>query len=142
MAEGSDTGPGGLVVPLLGDFEIRQRTIATDVMTITGVSGAAGDYIVCQDSSGTEAFVVGTAGITIAGTLTVDGGATITGALTQTGVATFAAKPVLNAAVATTAITTGMTTGEIFFVDPGTGGRDFTVAVNDGSFWRVLMTDN
>ncbi len=62
MAEGSDTAPGGLGVPLYGDFEIIQRTAATDVATITGASGQAGDFIVCQDSSGTEKFVVDSGG--------------------------------------------------------------------------------
>ncbi len=141
MAEGSDTAPGGLGVPLNGDFEIRQRSTTLDCMTITGIASGTGDYIVCQDSSGTEAFVVATGGITIAGTQTVDGAATITGALTQTGVASFAAKPVLNSAVATTAVTTAMTTGEIFFYDAA-NIRQFAVAQNDGTAWRVAMTNN
>lgn len=134
MAEGKDTYMG-LGVPLYGDFEIKQRSSTLDTMTITGASGATGDYIVCQDSSGTEVFVVGTAGITVAAV-------TIAGALTQTGVATFAAKPVLDFAIPTTDVTTGMTTGEIFFYDAGTGGRVFAVAQNDGTTWRALMTDN
>ncbi len=68
MAEGSDTAPGGLGVPLNGDFEIRQRTAATDVITITGASGQTGDFIVCQNSSGTEQFVVNAGGsLTAAG---------------------------------------------------------------------------
>ena len=62
MAEGKDSFKG-LAVPLFGDFEIRQRTAATDVMTITGASSAQrGDFIVCQDSSGNEKFTVGWAG--------------------------------------------------------------------------------
>lgn len=129
MAEGSDTSPGGLGVPLNGDFEIRQRSTTLDCMTITGVSSGTGDYIVCQDSSGTETFVVATGGVTVAGTLT------------QTGVASFAAQPVLNAAIATTAVTTGLTTGEIFFYDAA-NVRQFAVAQNDGTAWRVAMTNN
>jgi uncharacterized Zn-binding protein involved in type VI secretion len=130
MAEGSDAAPGGLGVPLYGDFEIKQRTAATDVMTITGAASQTGDYIVCQNSSGTEEFIVAASGnVTVAGTLGV------------TGVATFTAKPILNAAVATTAVTTGMTANEIFFYDAA-NVRQFAVAVNDGSFWRVAMTNN
>lgn len=138
MAEGSDSYKG-LCVPLLGDFEIKQKSSTLDAMTITGASGGSGDYIVCQSYSGTEAFVVGTAGATVAGT------ATITGALTQTGVATFAEKPILNAAVASTVVTTGMTTGEIFFYDKTSNTqthRVFAVARNDGSAWRLNMTNN
>ena len=45
MAEGSDSFKG-LGVPLFGDFEIKQRTAATDIMTITGASGQTGDFIV------------------------------------------------------------------------------------------------
>jgi hypothetical protein len=62
MAEGTDTAPGGLGVPLYGDFEIKQRTAATDIATLTGASGQAGDFLVCQNSSGTEKFVVGSDG--------------------------------------------------------------------------------
>jgi len=62
MAEGSDSAPGGLGVPLYGDFEIKQRTAATDIMSISGAAGQAGDFIVCQNSAGTEKFVVGSDG--------------------------------------------------------------------------------
>ena len=62
MTEGTDTAPGGLGVPLYGDFEIKQRTAATDIMSITGASGQTGDFIVCQNSSGTEKFHVGSDG--------------------------------------------------------------------------------
>ncbi len=133
MPEGKDTAPGGLGVPLLGDFEIKHRSSTLDTMTIPGASGATGEYIVCQNNSGTEAFVVGVNGVTNAGTLAV------------TGVATFAKKPVLNAAVASTIVTTGMTTGEIFFYDKtsNTGtARTFAVAANDGTAWRVALTNN
>jgi hypothetical protein len=61
MAEGKDSFKG-LAVPLFGDFEIKQRTAATDVMTISGASGQRGDFIVCQNSSGAEKFTVGWAG--------------------------------------------------------------------------------
>jgi len=66
MAVGTDTAPGGLGVPLNGDFEIKQRTAATDIATITGAASQAGDYIVCRNSSGTEAFVVTVGGSIVA----------------------------------------------------------------------------
>ena len=61
MAEGSDSFKG-LAVPLFGDFEIKQRTAATDVMTITGAASQTGDFIVCQNSSGTEKLTISHAG--------------------------------------------------------------------------------
>lgn len=68
MAVGTDTAPGGLGVPLNGDFEIKQRTAATDIATITGAATQSGDYLVCRNSAGTEAFVVNVGGsITAAG---------------------------------------------------------------------------
>ncbi len=57
MAKGSDSFKG-LGVPLFGDFELKQRTAATDVVTITGASGQTGDFIVCAASDGTEKFIV------------------------------------------------------------------------------------
>jgi len=57
MAEGSDSWKG-LGVPLFGDFESVQRTAATDHVTLTGASGQTGDFLVCQNSSGTEQLVV------------------------------------------------------------------------------------
>lgn len=129
MAEGSDTYKG-LAVPLFGDFEIKQRTAATDIMTISGASGQAGDFIVCQDSSGTEKFVVDASGnVTAAGTLAL------------TGVATLADFPVINGTVATTAPTTGLTTGEFFWYDAA-NVRQLAVADGAGTLWRVAMTNN
>jgi hypothetical protein len=86
MATGSDTYKG-LAVPLFGDFQIKQRTAATDIMTITGASGQSGDFIVCENSSGTELFYVDSSGnIVSAGTsLTLATGSKIAfGALVTT----------------------------------------------------------
>ena len=88
MAEGSDTYMG-LAVPLFGDFEIKQRTAATDIATITGASGQTGDFIVAQNSAGTEKFVVDK-----------DGGVTLA--------------QYLNFTKLTTAPTTGLTEGDVF----------------------------
>lgn len=100
MAEGSDTYKG-LAVPLFGDFEIKQRTAATDIMTITAASGASGDFIVCQTVGGGEVFVVDASG-----NLTVAGTAAFTGNLTFSGYANLVQK--------TTAPTTALTKGDVF----------------------------
>ena len=47
----------GLYVPLYGNFTIKARVGATDIMTIEG-AGSTGDYIVCRTSAAAEAFVV------------------------------------------------------------------------------------
>lgn len=57
MAVGKDTY-ASLAVPLNGDFEMKQRTAATDVMTMTGASGQTGDFIVARNSSNVEQFYV------------------------------------------------------------------------------------
>jgi hypothetical protein len=58
MATGTDTAPGGLGVPLYGDSEIKQRTAATDILTITGASGQTGDFFVCRVDGDTEVMSV------------------------------------------------------------------------------------
>src|SRR3990167_2349228 len=57
MAAGTDTHLG-LAVPLYGDSKIVQRTAATDILTIEGADGQAGDFLVLRDSTETERFVV------------------------------------------------------------------------------------
>ena len=52
----------GLAVPLSGESEIKQVTAANDVLTLTRVSGGAGDMLVIQDNDGTETFVISSAG--------------------------------------------------------------------------------
>lgn len=56
MATGTDS-LRGLYVPLNGNFTIKARVAATDIMTIEG-AGSTGDYIVCRTSAAVEAFVV------------------------------------------------------------------------------------
>lgn len=126
MAEGSDTYKG-LAVPLFGDFEIKGRTAATDIMTITAASGATGDFIVCQTVGGGELFVVDNTGaLTAAAGLTVtSGGLTVTaGGLTVTAgdIQATAGDVILKtktnylrfSAGITTAPTTGLTKGDVF----------------------------
>ena len=73
----------GLAVPINGEFEIRQVTLGTDIMTIRGVGSQSGDFIVCRNSSLTEKFVVDVDGnIATAGTnITFSGGVTSSPAL-------------------------------------------------------------
>lgn len=81
----------GLYVPLYGNFTIKARVGATDIMTIEG-AGSTGDFIVCRDSAGTEVFVVEddgsiatptvTCSLTVTKSLTVGADASTTCALT------------------------------------------------------------
>jgi hypothetical protein len=131
MATGSDTYKG-LAVPLLGDFQIRQRTAATDVMTITGASSQSGDFIVCESSTGTEYFVVNSSGV-----IDFQGATMTTGQLDLSG----GGELVLQFEVATTAPSTGMTTGALFVYTAGNIAY-LGVPANDGTLWKVAMTDN
>ena len=62
MAEGTKSYEG-LAVPLFGESEIEQQTAATDILTITGATSQSGDFIVLQDASGNEKFVVSSSGL-------------------------------------------------------------------------------
>ena len=62
MAEGNETYKG-LAVPLFGESEITQQTAASDIVTLTGAASQTGDFIVCQNSTGAEVFVVDVSGI-------------------------------------------------------------------------------
>jgi hypothetical protein len=57
MAEGNSTYMG-LGVPLNGEVEITQKTLGNDIVTLTGVASQTGDFLVCQNSSGTEKLVL------------------------------------------------------------------------------------
>lgn len=52
----------GLGVPILGESEITQQTAATDILTLTGAASMTGDFLVMQNSTGTELFVVSSSG--------------------------------------------------------------------------------
>jgi hypothetical protein len=56
MAEGSETYDG-LAVPLFGESEIQQQTVANDIITLTGGASQTGDFMVMQNSTGAELFV-------------------------------------------------------------------------------------
>ena len=57
MAEGTGTFMG-LAVPLLGESEIKQQTVANDILTLTGGTSMTGDFVVLQDVSGNELFYI------------------------------------------------------------------------------------
>ena len=46
---------------LNGEFEVVQKTAATDIMTLTGASGQSGDFLVCN-ANGTEVLTIDVSG--------------------------------------------------------------------------------
>jgi len=84
MAEGTSAYMG-LAVGLSGEHEITQTTAATDIFTLTGATSQAGDFLVCQNSTGGENFVISAEG-GITATLSSSGtGAAVHVLLTATG---------------------------------------------------------
>lgn len=57
MTEGNSTYMG-MAAPLNGEYEQKQINVASDMVTLTGKSGQTGDFLVAQDNSGTENFVI------------------------------------------------------------------------------------
>jgi hypothetical protein len=57
MAEGNSSYRG-LAVPLAGESEIKQLTAATDIITLTAITAATGDFLVCQTAGGGELAVI------------------------------------------------------------------------------------
>jgi hypothetical protein len=53
MAEGS-SAYNGLAVGLYGEHEITQVDASLDMLTLTSVSGNTADFLICQNSEGTE----------------------------------------------------------------------------------------
>ena len=117
MATGKDSYKG-LAVPLFGDFEIKQRTAATDIVTIAGASGQSGDFIVAQVDGDTEVFVVEDSGKIVS-----------------------ADWPVFAGTVASTKPASGMTTGQVFFY-AAANVYQLARAASATTLWRVAMTHN
>ena len=92
MTEGTSTFMG-LAPALLGESEIIQQTAATDILSITGAASQSGDFIVAQNSTGTELFVVSSSGL-----VTAKG-------LNLSGVSTFAAGTVIDLTISSTVST-------------------------------------
>ena len=87
MAEGTSTFEG-LAVPLFGEYEQTQQTIANDMVTLTGKASMSGDFLVCQNSTGTELFILNKDG-DIEATDIVASGDVQSATLTCTGIGTF-----------------------------------------------------
>jgi hypothetical protein len=108
MATGSKVGFQDNV-PLHGEFNIVQETATTDVMTITLASSGSGDFIVCENSAGTELFVVNSAGAAkLAGETTFSSWPVVKG-----GTITIASN-----ATSASATATGLTTAYSVLVNP------------------------
>lgn len=63
MTVGNKTYMGN-AMPIYGEAEIVQETLATDILTITGATSQSGDFLVCRNSSGTEKFSIASTGAT------------------------------------------------------------------------------
>ena len=122
MTVGKDSWKG-LGVPLHGDFEITQKTAATDMMTLTGASGQAGDFIVCRNSSGTELFVVDSSGNINLSSGSID---------------VSAGNLIIQLEQFTTAPSTGLTTGQLFSYTAG-NAHYLGLATAAGTLVEVLL---
>ena len=120
MAEGNSTYKG-LAVPLNGESEIVQQTAANDIITLTGATSQSGDFLVCQNSSGTELFVID-----------------------SNGYPTIPGRMALGSAI-TTAPTTGLTKGDlILFWEANTApvlGVCVSTATNDIKYISPFDTE-
>lgn len=105
MAEGNSTFMG-LAMPLFGESELTQTTTSKDIVTITGVASQTGDFLVCQNSSGTETHVID-----------VDGNATIARRITKMGLGTVALAALASNGTASVALT-GITTDCVAMIFP------------------------
>ena len=105
MAEGTTTYDG-LAVPLSGESEITQTTLGTDILTLTGVASQTGDFLVCQNSAGTEVFVVD-----VNGALTV--GSSVTGTQQTLTISATTMVAGLNVVVSSTGALAALGTAEV-----------------------------
>ena len=106
MATGTNSWKG-LAVPLNGESNIEQITAANDIFTLTGASSQTGDFIVAENSSGTEVFYVD-----------VSGNIVTTGSITATGAV---ATPKVSLGSVYTTAPSSLTKGDVFVVFPGAG---------------------
>ena len=114
MAEGTSSYMG-LAVALLGESEVQGQTAATDILTITGSSGHTGDFLVCQDSSGSELAVIDISG-NVTGTSLDVTGQVEAASLAVTGIAT--ADIPLGQAGVTTYSVAGLTASDVVVISP------------------------
>ena len=159
MAEGTSTFMG-LAPALLGESEIIQQTAATDIVTITGAASQTGDFIVCQNSSGAEVFVVSSSGGITARTYTLAAGlssttaaygisvsVTSTGALAQGSVGSaflvsMSSKAVLNAAYGYQSPDSAVGTAVTFCMVNGSKAPSYFISVGATAPGVGAATDN
>ena len=135
MSEGVMTYEG-MAPPLFGEYEQKQQTAATDIVTLTGASSQSGDFLVLQDSSGTEKVWINADGcifsrgstVTATAYLGLDARGAVDAAATGTWFATVGAR--LTSALATGAGTQQYALyGAIYDTGIDTGGRMHTLGL-------------
>lgn len=120
MSEG-DKVYKGLAIPIAGPFEAKNTSTTLDHATLTAVSGASGDFIVCQTAGGGEVFVITDAGnVEVAGQLDVRAAAILSGSAGE--YLRFSSMP-------TTAPTTGLTKGD-FFICAGNTNMQLALCID------------
>jgi len=118
MAEGTKTYMG-LAVPIYGESEIQQQVAATDILSITGATSQSGDFIVCQDGSGNEKFVVSSSGL-----ITSAVGITASGIITASALSsTTVSAGVVVSVTSTGAIAAGATLANGVLVQPSSKAK-------------------
>ena len=105
----------GLGLPRLGEYQQVQQTIGNDMATLTGKASMSGDFIVCENSSGTELFIVNVDG-DIESTDIVASGDVQSATLTCTGIGSFDLTA-QNVGTATFAVS-GLTTDDVVVLSP------------------------
>ena len=114
MAEGNKTFEG-LAVPLLGESEIIAQTAANDILTFTGATSHTGDFLVCQNSSGTELAVIDISGNITGASLDITGQVEVA-SLAVTGIGTFNLTA-QNIGTATFSVS-GLATADVVVISP------------------------
>jgi NADPH-dependent curcumin reductase CurA len=114
MATGEDTFEG-LGLPRLGSYQQEQQAVADDMVTLTGKASMSGDFIVCENSAGTELFIVNVDG-DIEATDLVASGDVQSATLTCTGIGTFQ-MTTQTAGTAEFAVA-GLTTNDVVVLSP------------------------
>ena len=94
----------GLAVPLFGESQIEQQTLGNDILTLTGAASQTGDFLVCENSAGTEKFWVDK-----------DGGVSMGGKIEKMVIGSIALASLASNASATVALS-GITTGHVVMI--------------------------
>jgi len=114
MAEGNKTFEG-LAVPLYGESEVQAQTAANDILTLTGAGSHSGDFLVCQNSAGSELAVIDISG-NVTGTSLDVSGQVEAASLAVTGIGTLNLSA-QNVGTATFAVA-GLTANDVVVLSP------------------------